>query len=469
MVGAMSELARKQLLEQIEKLIEAKDSIVLRELLSDSRSADVAEVVEVLDEAARQILFDLLEPKEAGEVLEKIDDATRSEMVDELTGDALRDIVATLPPDEAADVVADLSEEKSGQVLDQIEKADSDQISKLMRYDEDSAGGIMTPVMVKVQLTDTIDQAIGVIRRVDPEEEYFHVFVIDEKGVFQGSVNFHTLLRCAAETKIADVLDEKLPTVSVDADQEDIANTFRKNDLVVMPVVNERGVLLGRITFDDVIDVMEEEAEEDALVMAGTRPAEMETHNALKVAAIRLPWLLTCMIGALLSAILFYPLFEALFKERHGLNIWNYIVIFIPAIAAMGGNSGMQTSTVVVRGFATGDLAGLDIATIFARESRIALVVATTCAFIAGGIAVGFLRLQTNANFGFILGVSVGVAMFFAILISMLLGLFLPYGFRKIGVDPAISAGPLVTTINDIISFVTYFALALAMLKIFGG
>ena len=379
----MSEQARKQLLEHIESLIEDQDSAALRELLSDSRSADVAEVVEVLDEVARQILFDLLDPKEAGEVLEKIDDATRSEMVDELTSDELTDIVATLPPDEAADVVAYLSEEKSEQVLDHIDKADSVQIEKLLSYDEDTAGGIMTPVMVKVQLTDTIDQAIGGIRAADPEDEYFYVFVVDDQGVFQGSVKLHTLLRCAADARIADVLDEKLPTVDVGADQEYIANTFRKNDLIVMPVVDEKGVLLGRITFDDVIDVMEEEAEEDALVMAGTRPAEMETHNAFKVATIRLPWLLVCMVGALLSAILFYPLFEALFKEQQGVNIWNYIVIFIPAIAAMGGNSGMQTSTVVVRGLATGDLAGLDISAIFARECRVALVIATTCAINA--------------------------------------------------------------------------------------
>ena len=145
------------------------------------------------------------------------------------------------------------------------------------------------------------------------------------------------------------------------------------------------------------------------------------------------------------------------------------ILIFIPAIAAMGGNSGMQTSTVVVRGLATGDLAGLDISAIFARECRVALVVATSCALIAGVIAVIFLQFHAGPQFSIILGISVGVSMFFAILISMLMGLFLPYGFRKIGIDPAVSSGPLVTTANDIISFVTYFTLALLMLKLFGG
>lgn len=465
----MSEKARKELLEKIESLLESHDSVALEVLLRESRSSDVAEVVEVLDDEERQILFDLLDPKEAGEVLEKIDDATRSEVVEDLSGEELTDIVATLPPDEAADVVADLSDEKSEQVLDQIEKSESDQIEKLLEYDEDTAGGIMTSVLVKVRLTDTIRDAIHRIRAADPEDEYFHVFVVDEVGVFQGSVKFHTLLCCPPDRKIATVLDEKLPTVAIDADQEHIANVFRKNDLIVMPVVDENGMLLGRITVDDVVDVMEEEAEEDALVMAGTRPAEMDTHEAFKVAKVRLPWLLTCMLGALLSAMLFFPMFESLFAGQYGINIWNYVVIFIPAIAAMGGNSGMQTSTVVVRGLATGDLAGLDIRGIFARECRVALVVATTCAMIAGLIAVVFLHVHAGPQFSLILGVSVGVSMFFAILISMFLGLFLPYTFRKIGIDPAVSSGPLVTTANDIISFVTYFSLALLMLKLFGG
>lgn len=465
----MSEKARKELLERIETLLEAEDSRALRELLADSRTSDVAEVVEVLDEVARQILFDLMDPKEAGEVLEKVDEATRSEVVEDMTTEELGDIVATLPPDEAADVVADLSEEQSEQVLDQIEKADSDQIEKLLEYEEDTAGGIMTPVLVKVTLSDTIATALERIRQADPEDEYFHVFAVDDRDVFQGTVKMHTLLRSDPNLRIAAALDETLPTVEVGADQEHIANIFRKNDLIVMPVVDESGVLLGRITVDDVVDVMEEEAEEDALVMAGTRPAEMDTHNAFKVATIRLPWLLTCMLGALLSAILFYPPFERLFADRYDLDIWHYIVIFIPAIAAMGGNSGMQTSTVVVRGLATGDLAGLDIMSVFVRECRVALVVAATCAIIAGLVAVVFLRINAGAQFSLILGISVGISMFFAILISMLLGLFLPYGFRKIGVDPALSSGPLVTTANDIISFVTYFSLALLMLHLFGG
>ena len=294
------------------------------------------------------------------------------------------------------------------------------------------------------------------------------VFVVDDDKRFKGSVGLDSLLRNDRDTPIADVLDEELPTVLVGADQEEIANTFRKNDLIAMPVVDENGVLLGRITIDDIVEVIDEEAEEDALVMAGTHPAELDTPRVLKAASVRIPWLLTCMAGALLSALFFYSFFQPLFPNHAD---WLCIVMFIPAIAAMGGNSGMQTSTIVVRGLATGDLVALDISHVFFREIRVALIVALVCAVIAGLVATVGLQLFPVKDFipshGPILAWAVGLSMFCAILLSTLLGLFLPYIFRKIGVDPAISSGPLVTTTNDIVSYLTYFSLALLLLHIF--
>jgi len=469
MVLADSELARKQLLDRIEHLMEAKDFEALRQLLSESRSSDVAEVIEVVDEIARQILFDLLDPRDAGEVLEKIDEATRSEVVEDLTSDELTDIVATMPPDEAADVVAELSEKQSEEVLDQIPKSESDQIEKLLKYEEDTAGGIMNPELVTVGINGTVADAIHSFCKSDPEEDFYYVFVVDDQNRLKGSIALDSLLRHPRETLIAEILDEELPSVYVNADQEEIANTFRKNDLIAMPVVGKNGVLLGRITVDDVVDVMEEEAEEDALVMAGTHPAELDTPKIFKAATVRLTWLLTCMAGAMFAALTFY----AVFQDRFNQSDWFCIVLFIPAIMAMGGNSGMQTSTIVVRGLATGDLAALDFSQVFLREFRVALIVATICGLIAGGVAGVWLGLFQTQGFNTahapILGVAVGLSMFCAIMLSTLLGLSLPYIFRKIGVDPAISSGPLVTTTNDIISYMVYFSVALLLLRVFGG
>ncbi len=463
-----SEQTRKGLLDRIEELIEANDSNELRVLLSESRSSDVAEVVEVLDEIARQILFDLLDPKEAGEVLEKIDEATRSEVVEDLSNEELTEMVATLPPDEAADVIADLSKEQSEEVLEHIPKEESDQIEQLLAYEEDTAGGIMTTELVKVTVNQTVREAIHEFRESDPEEEFYLVFVVDEDNVYQGTISLQALLRFPRNTAVSEVMVDEIPAVGVWADQEEVANTFRKNDLIAMPVVNQNNQLLGRITVDDIVDVMEEEAEEDVLLMAGTHPDELDTTSSFKAAMVRMPWLLTCMMGALLAALIFFTIFIDYFSGSN----WKAIVMFIPAIAAMGGNSGMQTSTIVVRGLATGDLAGLEIYQVFMREIRVAAIVSISCAFISCLVAIGWLYYFPSEAFrpqnGPILGVAVGLSMLCAIMVSTLMGLILPYSFRRIGIDPAISSGPLVTTTNDVLSYLVYFSLSLLLINLFG-
>jgi magnesium transporter len=225
---------------------------------------------------------------------------------------------------------------------------------------------------------------------------------------------------------------------------------------------------MGRITVDDVVDVMEEEAEEDVLVMAGTHPAELDTTNVLRAASVRLPWLLTCMGGAMFSMIVLLTAFEPLFPKP---SVMVSLMMFLPAIAAMGGNSGLQTSTIVVRGLATGDLAALDLMGVFVRESRVAIIVAIVCGAFAGLVAGVWLTVQPGElepGMAPVLGWSVGLAMFCGIMLSTSLGLVLPFVFRRVGVDPAISSGPLVTTANDALGILTYFSLALLLLHFAG-
>ena len=487
----MTDLAiqqRRELQEQIKILLEAKDTTTLQLVLADTRSADVAEIVETLPEDQRQILLELLEPEEAGQVLEKIDEVTRNEVMEVLDSNTLSRIVATLPPDEAADVIAEVDQETTEKILRHIDEEESADIARLLTYDEESAGGIMTTELIQAPYSGTIRDAIHALRQSDPEGDFYVVFIVDQDGTYKGVITTQALLRHRRSTPVADVLDADVPAVDITADQEQIAQTFRKNDLIVAPVVGPNNVLMGRITADDIVDVMEEEAEEDALVMAGTRPEELETRRPLQAAAVRLPWLLTCMIGALFSTLVFYPLFQPWFQ------VADFIVLlmFVPAIAAMGGNSGMQTSTVVVRGLATGDLVALQFAQVFLRELRVASIVALACGLLAGAVAfvwLSYLPLGDqsvhaeptathlsdetvtepfNRAKAPVMALAVATAMFTAILLSTLLGLCLPFLFRRIGIDPAISSGPLVTTTNDIVSFVTYFALGLLFLKFFG-
>ncbi|MBN2212453.1 MAG: magnesium transporter [Sedimentisphaerales bacterium] len=462
----MAEHTSRELLERIEELIERQDFPALRDVLSEARSSDVAEVVEVVDDITRVILFDLLTPRDAGEVLEKIDEATRSELVEDLPAKNLTDIVATLPPDEAADVIADMTETQSALLLQDIPRPESEQIEKLLTYEEDSAGGIMNPELIRVKVSGTVNDALTAVRKADPEEDFFYVFAVNEQGHYVGTVGLRKMLHSQPDAPVSEVMEQDIPTVNVHADQEEIANLFRKNDLVVAPVVDEKGVLVGRITSDDIIDVMEEEAGEDALVMAGTSPEELETPHLFRAATIRMPWLAVCMGCSMFSALVLYSVYQNYFDP----DIWARLVIFVPAIAAMGGNTGLQTSTIVVRGLATGDLAALQILQVFYRESRVALIVAAGCGLLAALLsgASGFIKPVEGLP-GQLLGLAVGLAMFFGIMLSTTVGLFLPFIFRRAGIDPAISSGPLVTTANDALGILTYFTLALMMLRWLGS
>jgi len=213
---------------------------------------------------------------------------------------------------------------------------------------------------------------------------------------------------------------------------------------------------------------MEEEAEEDVLVMAGTHPDELDTPKIFKAASVRLPWLLTCMTGSMISGVFLISIFVPHFQKPE----WMSIFMFFPAIIALGGNSGLQTSTIVVRGLSTGDLAALNIQQVFMREGRVAIIVAIICGLIAGSVSAVWLSVHPGdlkPGRGAILGLSVGLSMFCGIILSTSLGIFLPFFFRKVGIDPAISSGPLVTTANDALGGLTYLTMALLLLKWLGG
>jgi magnesium transporter len=252
------------------------------------------------------------------------------------------------------------------------------------------------------------------------------------------------------------LIDPDTVYVTTDMDQEEVRNIFSKNDLIVAPVLDREHRLVGRITADRVIEVAEEEAAEDLYAMAGTGRDELESFSAVHAARIRMTWLLPALLGTGVTAVIL-----TIFKS-HNPTVYVAAVAFVPMIAAISGNAGLQTSAIVVSGLATGHLAALRLTTVFTREARIALVVAMSCALLGAVACSVLIRLRSPAEltepvrliFAF------GTAMFSAIMVATTLGLFLPFLFRRIGVDPAVSAGPLVTTANDSISVAIYMSLA---------
>jgi magnesium transporter len=456
---------QKQLLQRIEPLLESGDMQALSQLLSDQRSSDIAEVVELVENEYKREIFDAMDKPTAAEVLEKVDEATRAELFELLKNEELSSIVLHLDTDDAADILSELPEEERIELLKSIPVADSEEIEELMGYSEDSAGGIMDPVVISVPEDATVAEAINKIRAAEIDEDFYCVYIVNRSGRFLGDVRIRLLLTRPENTKIRDLIDPDTIFVKVDTDQEEVRNIFSKNDLIVVPVLDELDKLVGRITADRVIEVAEEEAAEDLYTMAGTEPEELETFSAIRAARIRMTWLLPCLAGTGITALVLM-FFHKKFDFEQLSILYTASIAFVPMIAAISGNAGLQTSTIVVSGLATGHLAALKLSQVFSRETRIAMLVALSCALLGGAVCAFLIISKSNgdATISIVrLVFAFGTAMFSAIMVATTLGLFLPFLFRRIGIDPAISSGPLVTTANDSISVAIYMTLTLML------
>jgi len=454
---------QKQLVQLIEPLLESEDTSALGELLREQRSSDIAEVVEIVDNEQRRIIFDVLEKPTSAEVLEKVDEATRAELFKLLKEKEIQNLVPELDHDDAADLLAEMPEEVSQKVLKSISPADSLEIQKLMSYSEDSAGGIMDPLVISVTEDSTVTEAVDKIRASEIDEDFYSVYVVGKFGQFLGDVRIRFLLTRPEGTRIKDLIDPDTIYVTADADQEEVRNIFSKNDLIVVPVLDRNHKLIGRITADRVIEVAEEEAAEDLYAMAGTDPDELDNVSVFHAARVRMTWLLPCFIGAGIAAFVLM-FFHGKFTTGNLALLFAAAVPFVPMIAAISGNAGLQTSAIVISGLATGHLAALKLSQVFTREVRIAMIVALSCGLMGGlasALLLHFRPTETIEPLRIIF--ALGTAMFTAIIVATTLGLFLPFLFRRIGIDPAISSGPLVTTANDSISVAIYMTLTLLL------
>ena len=460
---------KKIIIKKILALLENENKQSLRELLSTQRSSDISEIVEFVTVENRVTLMQLLEKTIAAEVLEKVDEATRSSLFDLLEDDDLKDIISELDPDDAADILGELPEEESEEFLAEMEPEESAQIKDLMSYSEDSAGGIMDPVLVTVTENATVSEAITEIRSQEIDEDFFAIYITNQNGVFLGDARIRSLLISSPEDYMGSITNPDTIYVSVDADQEEVRNLFSKNDLMVAPVLDNKHKLVGRITADRIIEVAEEEAAEDIYVMAGTDADELDKTSIVHAARIRMTWLLPCLLGTAITAFVMI-LFKNIFTQNDAYPIYGLVIAFVPMIAAISGNAGLQTSAIVVCGLATGHLAAGRMKQVFMREARVALLVAVCCGII-GGLICALLQKFTSAealiiDLALLIRVASAftIAMFSSIMVATSLGLLLPFFFRKIGIDPAISSGPLVTTANDSISVTIYLSLAFALL-----
>jgi len=389
------------------------------------------------------------------DLMEELPDHLRDDLAEHLEHKELTEIIEAMASDDAADVLADLPAPLARDLIRALPREDRREVEALLRYPEDTAGGIMQVELVAVPETATVAETTEAVRANAEEASTFHfIYVVAEDNRLVGVLNLGALLLAPPDQLIGELVKRDIHVVHPEVDQEDVARLFRRYDLVALPVVDDGGRLLGRILHDDVVDVLDEEADEDMMRMAGATTREPElvyTGQVLKIAGVRLPWLLATLAGLTAPAFL-VSAFQVSFPDMITL------VPFIPVIGAMGGNVGSQSSTIVVRGFATGRVDVHNLGKFLFKELMISLLMGVACGLLAGVVAIVW---RGNP----LLAVTVAVSMLAAMTTAALLGVLVPWMFRLLKIDPAIAAGPLVTTINDTTAISIYYVMALFLIS----
>jgi len=432
-----------KLIEEVKHFAEQGDRQGLKKLIDDMRAADLADLIEHLDPEERLFIFNLLEPDGAGEVLVEIETPVQERILKDLDNQAITEIVQGLDSDDAADLVGDLPDDRARQIIERVGYEVSEELEKLLPYPEDTAGGIMALEFVAVKADASVKDAIDTIREKREEvENLYYIWVVDDLGKLVGVISLKNLVLELTDRKIGDIMNPEVISVHVDTDQEEVARLFKKYDLVAIPVVGDDHRLVGRITHDDIIDVIEEEADEDISLMAGVFDQEIAEGSALKISRARLPWLIAGLFGGIIAAAVINQ-FESSLEKVLALSF------FFPVIMAMGGSTGTQAATIVVRGLATGDIGLMNIGKRLWMEMRVSLVNALVC-----GIILALIVGTWVSDYG--LGSVVGLALVLIIVNAGVIGSAVP---MALNIDPALATGPFVTTSNDILSLLIYLGL----------
>jgi magnesium transporter len=439
------------LLEDLRRRVGDPALGALHTFVRDIHPADLAGALRELDLPDQVTVLQALPREQAGTVLYEMDEDGRRALLEALDqGEASR-ILDEMPPDEAADVVDALPERQAARLLHQLPPAEAEEIQGLLRYGESTAGGIMTPEVIAVHEDMTVDQALEHVRKSGAREGVFYVYVVDDHQHLVGVVPLRRLITATPATPVHAIRQPDVVSVDVDTDQEEVARLVTKHHLLAVPVVGRDHRLLGAITVDDVIDVIHEEATEDIHRLGGVAADETIFDPAGKVVRRRLFWLLVNLPTAVLAATvvgLFEPSIRALAA----------LAVFMPIVAGMGGNAGIQTFTVIVRAIALGDLTLANTRKVLVREILIGLANGVGAGTVAGLIAY-FWKGDP------LLGLILGAAMVTNMLVAALAGTLVPVALKRLRVDPAVATGVVVTTLTDCAGFLSFLGLATLLLR----
>ena len=438
---------RAGFVERVAQAIATENSATLRELIGDLHQADVGDLIEALDPELRPRLVKLMGHDFDFSALTEVDDTVREEILDELPPAAVAEGVRELDSDDAVAILADLPKEEQTEILEQLPPPERVALARSLLYPENSAGRRMQTEFTAVPPGWTVGRTIDYLRETpDLPDRFWEIYVVDPAGRLQGTVALDRLLRTKRPVPIAELIDEELHPVRVTDDQEDVARLFEHYDLVATPVVDGADRLVGVVTFDDIVDVIEQEAEEDIRALGGVGREEELSDPVLFVARGRFNWLLVNLATAFLASSVL-GLFEGELQKMVAL------AVLAPIVASQGGNAATQTMTVAVRALATHELSSANVARLVLREVLVGLVNGLAFAVITGVAAAAWFKVPD-------LGVVIGLAMICNLLAGALGGILVPLALHRFHADPAISSGVFVTTVTDVVGFFSFLGIA---------
>lgn len=425
--------------EEVSKLVEDLHPVDILDLLHDNQD----EFLEVLKKLPDWLIADIVDEEkdeEKYEILKKFSEAKQKKILEEMSSDELTDLVGAL------------DEEESKNILKNMNAEDREDVRQLLTYKPDTAGGIMAKEFLAISENQTIEETLKYLQKEAPEAETaYYIYVVDDNEILKGVVSLRDIVSSKFSTKIADITHENVISVPYDMDQEEVAQKFTKYGFLTMPVVDEDNIILGIITIDDIVDIMQEETTEDIHRLGGLDEEEKVNGSLKDSIKSRLPWLIVNLVTAILAASV-VGIFEGTISQVVTL------ATFMPIVAGMGGNAGTQSLTIVVRGIALGELTGENAKRVFLKELLVGL---TTGIVIGAIIAVLGYIWESNVIFGIV----IGVAMILNMLVATMAGFIVPVILKKLKVDPALASAVFVTTVTDVLGFFFFLGLATVFLQ----
>tara|TARA_B100001778_G_C18560827_1_gene617653 strand:- start:144 stop:1496 length:1353 start_codon:yes stop_codon:yes gene_type:complete len=442
----------KDFIDNLVVLIKNKDQKKLQKSLLNIHHADIAEIITNLSEFESQFLYENLHDEIAALVLKEVEDEKRKTLLSKLSAKKIAvDVIDNLESDDAVDVILDLSEKKKEEVLSHIENEDyANDLSDLLKYEENTAGSMMATELIKVNENwNTLECLKKMRRQAEYVKKVHTIYVVNNNNQLLGTMSLKRLLISNKDTKVRDIINSDVYYVKTDTSTEEIANLMNKYDLIILPVVNENQELLGRITIDDVIDVVKEEAEKDYQMASGIYEDIENNAGILTITRVRLPWLIIGMIGGVLGA----KVIGVFDIQKHF-----ELALFIPLIAAMGGNVGVQSAAIVVQSLANKSINIKNISEKLTKELAVGLLNGLIC-----GCLVFIFTYVLGYNL--LLAITVSLSLIIVIVFAALFGTFIPLTLQKYNVDPAVATGPFITTISDILGLLIYFLIGQTILQ----